>query len=135
MINQHDFLTLTGLDWGKAWETQWVHGVDDEFVSFISARHHSLETTRLRCALDLFRSYNSAAARDVAAQFVNTDNSIIRGAARNVFVAHHDAGWITRVPYDDWQPNRELNPLPLTKRQRQRQKKYGQPFARGLDSD
>ncbi len=133
MIDQNDFLTLTGLDWGRARESQWVNNVDDDFVSFIAARHTTLEVPRLRCALDLFRSFNSSLARDIAHEYVNDLRSPIRGAARNVFTAHHAQGWISDIPQSDWQSNASLEPPQLTKRQRQRQRKYGQPYAHGED--
>lgn len=131
MIDRNDFLNLTGLEWGRAWESQWVNGVDDEFDSFIAGNHADLEDPRLRCALDLFRSYNSSVARDLAQQYVNDMRSPIRDAARNVFTEHHQRGWIDSIPQSDWQSNASFDLPQLSKRQRQRQRKYGDPFARG----
>ena len=131
MINQNDFLTLTGLEWGLAWDSEWISGVDDEFVSFIAENHSTLESSRMRCALTLFAAYNSAHARDVANEYVNDDRGEIRDAARNVFETHHKQNWIAVHPSTDWKSNASFESPLLTKRQRQRQRKHGQAFARG----
>ena len=130
MIDHNEFLTLSGLEWGRAWESRWVNNVDDEFVSFIADIHTKLEDSRLRCALDLFRSYNSTLARQIAHQYVNDSRGPIRDAARSVFTAHHQRQWIDQFSQSDWRTNSSLEPAQLTKRQRQRQRKYGDPFAR-----
>ena len=113
MIDHNDFLKLTGLEWGRAWESKWGQGVDDQFVSFIAGNHADLEGPRLRCALDLFRSYNSSVARDIAQKYVNDIRGPIRNAARNVFTEHHQRGWIDCIPQSDWQSNASLEPPQL----------------------
>jgi len=46
MINQNDFLHLTGIPWGTAWAERWRGHVDQEFVDFIDRTHESLEEPR-----------------------------------------------------------------------------------------
>ena len=32
MIDRNDFMNLTGLEWGRAWESQWMDGFDEKIV-------------------------------------------------------------------------------------------------------
>ena len=133
MINENDFLHLTGIPWGNAWAEQWQGHVDHQFVDFVERVHELLdglpiEDSRLRCALELFCEIDSEKARSIGLRYIDDRRGPIRWSARRLFETHFRNGWIQALPA--WFSEGSFDSPILTKRQRQRKRKYGEPFTK-----